>query len=85
VTGRLPAALVELLSWVAAFLAVQLAARLLAVVVQPAPAGCSTCGEPMTAPPCSLNSERDWSGHTVAGGVQPAGDAWPHDALGDRR
>lgn len=39
----------------------------------PVPAVCSTCGQPMTAPACSLNRELGWSGHTVAGnGGRPA-------------
>lgn len=30
---------------------------------------CSTCGQPMDSPPCSLNREIGWSGHTVSGGA----------------
>lgn len=30
---------------------------------------CSTCGQKFSDPPCSLNRELGWSGHTIAGGI----------------
>lgn len=33
---------------------------------------CSTCGQKFSDPPCSLNRELGWSGHTVAGGIGAA-------------
>jgi hypothetical protein len=36
---------------------------------------CSSCGQRMTAPACSLNRMTGWSGHTVAGnGGRPVVD-----------
>lgn len=34
---------------------------------------CSTCGGTFDSPPCSLNRDIGWSGHTVSGGVGTAG------------
>jgi hypothetical protein len=33
---------------------------------------CSTCGQRFSDPPCSLNRELGWSGHTIAGGIGAA-------------
>jgi hypothetical protein len=33
------------------------------------PKTCSSCNQPMDSPPCSLNRDTGWSGHTVYGGV----------------
>lgn len=52
---------------------------------------CSTCGQSFDSPPCSLNRENGWSGHTAAGGVTagypasppPASEQEAHHGWGD--